>query len=332
MMIPFPRRLTSCLLACACLLAPLSLRAEQLVEGVAAIVDDDVILLSEVENASGMMLARIQQQQGDQPLPPEVVLQVKQDALKQLIDARIMSKFAERVNLEVTPEEIDETVAGIASDEGLTADEIYAAAQREGLTRDDYRRELGNQITQMKVMSGAVRSRIEVDDDDVKQLFKERFRDVKPGVRARVRQIFLPWPGEGEKSFSREEVRALAEQVRRGAIETGDFAELARRFSQAPSAATGGLTTLRQGEVTDDIAVWVFDPPIGSISPVIETSAGCNLFQVLERVDPSQIEFEQVEGMLRAELAERRMEPEFNRWIADQREQYYIEIVAPGLE
>jgi peptidyl-prolyl cis-trans isomerase SurA len=299
------------------------------VEGVVAVVDNDVILLSELDKATNLMLARVQAQQGGQDIPAEIAVQVRNEALQQLIDQRVMRKYAERVKLAVTPEEIDETVQGIASDEGVDPEQIYAAAAREGLGRDDYRRELGNQITQMKVMSGAVRGRIEVEQSEVEALFAQRFRDVKPGVRARVRHIFLPWPGEGA-SINRAQLLDLARQIRGRAIETGDFAGLARQYSAAPSAASGGLTVLRQGEVTADISAAVFDGPVGALTPLIETPAGVNLFEVMERFDPSTVKLEDVEPQLRNELMNSRVEPEFERWINEQRKNYHIEIIEPG--
>jgi peptidyl-prolyl cis-trans isomerase SurA len=299
------------------------------IEGVVAVVDNEVILLSELDKATNLLLARVQAQQAGQDLPPEVVVQLRGEALQQLIDQRVMRKYAERVKLAVTPEEIDETVQGIANDEGVDPEQIYAAAAGEGLGRDDYRRELGNQITQMKVMSGAVRSRIEVTPAEVEAVFAQRFRDVKPGMRARVRHIFLPWPGE-KAPVTRDQIRELARQIRGRVIETGDIASLARQYSAAPSAASGGLTLLRQGEVTSEISTAVFDAPLGSLTPLIETPSGVNLFEVLERFDPSQIQLEQVEPQLRAELLDRKMEPEFERWITEQRKNYHIEIVQPG--
>jgi peptidyl-prolyl cis-trans isomerase SurA len=300
-----------------------------LIEGVVAVVDNEVILLSELDKATNLLLARVQAQQGGQDIPQEVADQIRSDALQQLIDQRVMRKYAERVKLAVTPEEIDETVQGIAGDEGVDPEEIYAAAAREGLAREDYRKELGNQITQMKVMSGAVRSRIEVSQSEVEALYAQRFRDVKPGMRARVRHVFLPWPGE-KATLNRDQVRELARQIRGRAIETGDLGSLARQYSAAPSAPSGGLTVLRQADVTADISAAVFDAPIGSLTPLIETPAGVNVFEILERFDPTAIQLEQVEPQLRAELLDRKMEPEFERWINEQRKNYHIEIVEPG--
>jgi len=65
---------------------------------------------------------------------------------------------------------------------------------------------------------------------------------------------------------------------------------------------------------------------------VIETPVGMNLFQVIERFDPEQIQFEDVEARLRAELQERGVEPEFADWLKTQREEAYIRVVAPDLQ
>src|SRR5262245_27300591 len=104
--------------------------AAQVVDGIAAVVDNDVILLSELDSTATLLIARVQAQKGGE-LSAEAVRQIQQQALQQLIDQRVMRKYAERVKLTVTPEEIDETVQGIASDEGLEVNAVYAAAERE---------------------------------------------------------------------------------------------------------------------------------------------------------------------------------------------------------
>ncbi len=65
---------------------------------------------------------------------------------------------------------------------------------------------------------------------------------------------------------------------------------------------------------------------------LIEIAHGENLFQFLDRFDPSTVSFEQVADKLRGELIERRTMPEFEKWLADVRKNRYVEIVAPELQ
>jgi peptidyl-prolyl cis-trans isomerase SurA len=300
-------------------------RAADLVDGVAAVVDSDVILLSEVDAQARTMLQRVQQRNPNQKVPDEIVQQVQREALRALIDQKVIKKYATRVELAATQEEIDAAIADIASAEKVTADEIYTAAAREGLSKEQYREELAENITRAKVISGSIRPRVRVSTEEIQKVFEDRYRNVKPGLRAQVRQILIPWPGPQDKA-TRDQAREFAAKLRQRAVDNGDFAALARQFSAAPSAAQGGVTTLREGEIPPEIARFVFEPPPGSISPVVENQAGLNFFQVVERFDPSQIELKDVEETLRNELFEQRIQPEFEKWIGEQRGQYYIKV------
>jgi len=315
---------------CAVLTLAASLAHGQLVDGVAAIVDKDVILLSEVEFSAGMMLQQIKAQQNGQPIPPELIMKVYQDALQGLIDNKLIQRFAERAQLRATPEEIDRAVTSIAGEEGVTPEEIYQAAAAQGLSEADYRNELGKQITRMKVISGSVQQRVTVTDEEVKALFDERYGNQDPGMRVRVRHILLLWP-EDLTPEKKERALKIADTIRERAIETGDFATLALQYSKAPSAADGGLTTFREGDVSPEIAEAVFNLPPGEVTQLIETEHGLNMFQIVNRFDPADVAFEDVEPNLYAELVERKTMPEFQDWINDLRKNRYIEIVKPEL-
>ena len=300
----------------------------QLVDGVAAVVDKEVILLSEVEFAANMVLGRLESQQ--QELSPEIVRGIYHDALQSLIDSKLVERYADRANLVASPEEIEMAIEGIAQEEGVDPEAVYLSAEQQGLSRETYRRELGRQITQMKVISGSVQGRIDVTGEEIQALYEERYASQKPGLRVRVRHILLPWPADMDPD-KQQRMHEIATTIRERAIETGDFANLARQYSRAPSAPDGGLTTFREGEVTPEIAAAVFDLPPGEVTSVVETDHGLNIFQILNRFDPSQITLEDVEPNLRAELIDRKTLPEFQKWVEGLRENRYIEIVKPEL-
>lgn len=301
----------------------------QLVDGVAAIVDKDVILLSEVELRARVALEVIERRQGEQP-SQDVVREVYQESLQNLIDAKLIQRYAQRANLAAEEPEIDRAIEGIALEEGVAPDAIYQAALQQGLTRQQYRSELSKQITRMKVISGAVRARVTVNEGEVRALYDERYGSQEPGMRVRARHILLLWP-ENATPEQRENIHEIAEQIREKAIETGDFASLARQYSRAPSAQDGGYTTFREGEVSPAINAAVFGLPPGEITEVIETEHGLNIFQIVNRFDPAEVAYQDVAESLRGELIERKTMPEFREWIDELRENRYIEIVKAEL-
>ena len=302
--------------------------AAEVVDGIAAIVDDKVILLSEVDRAASPVLTRIQAEHGE--LPPELHRQVRAQALQSLINSKLIEDAASRLGLSASEEEVDRAIEAIAREAGVTVEKIYTAVQQQGLTREQYRTQIATEITRMKVIGGAVRSRVDVTEYDVAALFESRYRMGRSGVQARVRHILLPWPPE-ELEQAKDELRKEAEAIREEAAKGRDFGALARAYSKAPSAVDGGLTVFREGEVAPELAPYVFEMELGEISPPIQTRHGLNLIQVIERFDPAEVRLEDMHDKLYAELLEQRTEREMGPWLEELRENRYVEVIAPDL-
>ena len=302
-------------------------RAE-IVDGVAAIVGDDVVLLSEVRDAWQAYIQRIRAK-GD-TITQEEAMQLRSEALKQLIDEKLVMQVAKKQNMSASEEDIDDSVRGIAQDEGVAVEAIYAAAAQQGLDRKAYLEQLGKQITRMKIVQGAVQGKVHVTEEDVKKLYTERYGHAKPGVRIRVLHILIPVPSDATPA-QRQEARELTEQLRQKAKDKGDFGALARKYSGAPTAQQGGLTVFREADAPPEIKAAIANLAPGEISEVLETAHGENLFQYLDKFDPADVPYEQVADKLRAELMEQQTMPAFEKWIADVRKSRYVEVVAPEL-
>ena len=308
------------------LVASAAARAE-IVEGVAVIVGDEVVLLSEVRTAMQSVLSRVPQ---GQTLSADEMAQLRDGAVKSLIDDKLLLQIAKQQGVSASEEEIDTAVNGIAQEENISVDAIYAAAADQGLPRAAYREQMGKQLTRMKMVSGSVQGRVRVSEDDVKKLYEERYGNAKPGERIRVLHILLAVPPDAPPE-AREQMRELALKLRDQAREQGDFGALARKYSAAPTASQGGLTIFREADAPPDIKSAIEGLKPGEITDPIENSYGQNLFQYLDRFDPSTITYEQVAGKLRGELIEQRTMPEFEKWMAEVRKNRYVEVVAPEL-
>jgi peptidyl-prolyl cis-trans isomerase SurA len=314
------------LIACACALAAATARAE-VVDGVAAIVGDEVVLLSEVRQAMQGVLARVPQ---GQQLAPEEMRQIRDSAVQSLIDDKLVLQMAKRQNVTATEEDIDQAIAGIAQDENVSVEQIYGAAAAQGLDRASYRDQLGKQITRMKIVQGSVQGRVRVTDDDVRKLYDERYGNAKPGERIRVLHILISVPQDSKPRCARG-ARAGGEAARRGA-QKGDFGALARKFSAAPTASQGGLTVFRAQDAPAVIKQAIEGLKPGEITDVVSSPHGENVFQYLDRFDPASVPYEQVADRLRAELLEQQTMPEFEKWLVEVRKGRYIEVVAPELK
>ncbi len=313
--------------ACAVFLLASAARTE-MVDGVAAIVGDEVVLLSEVRQAIQTVLSRMPP---GQQISPEEAQQLRQSAVQGLIDDKLVLQIAKKQNVSASEEDIDQAIAGIARDENVSVDAIYGAAQKQGLDRAAYREQLGRQITRMKIVQGSVQGRVRVSDDDVRKLYAERYGSAKPGERIRVLHLLIAVPQDAKPEV-REKAHALAQKLRDEARQSGDFAALVRRYSAAPTAQQGGLTIFREEDAPAAIKDAIAGLSPGEITEVVSSPHGENVFQYLDRFDPASVAYEQVADRLRAELIERQTMPEFEKWLAEARKGRYIEVVAPELK
>lgn len=297
-------------------------------DGIAAVVGDEVILLSEVDQKASRVLRQVAKPGAE--IPPELREEVRRQAVESLISERLILQFAKAQGIQATEAQMDASIRAIADREGITLEELYAALSQQGVPRESYRKQLADQMTRMEIVRQIAFAKVKVTDAEVRERFEQRYGASAPGLHAVVRHILIPWPGP-ESGESRERSQRVAQQIVDALAEGQSFAALAEQLSAAPSAADGGQMTLRQGDASPEIDKWAFSLAEGETSPPFETQHGVNLLQVVKRFDPSSIRFEDVEDDLRGELMEGKADPVIQKWVLELRKERWVDIVAPDL-
>ena len=309
------------LVAVPCLLVARPAAAtETLVEGIAAQVGNDIVLVSEVMEISGPVEERMRAAGA----PPSEIQKVRADALERLIEGKLLTSVVERLELGAEREEIDGAIAAIAEDNGITTDELYRSIQSHGLTVDEYRAKIRGEIERSKVVNAMVRSRVDVSQEDLEKLYRERFGNQPTGgEEVYVRHIVLRGDGPGTASNADACARIAAARAR---IAAGtDFSVVARETTEMNPEREGDLGWIHH----DDLASWMEDAIAqlspGQLTPPVEMSFGCNLLQVVDRRPFKPVTFDEAQAQLRNLLFQEKTEAEYVKWIDVLRKQTHIE-------
>jgi peptidyl-prolyl cis-trans isomerase SurA len=270
-------------------LRPLTAQDRSLVDRVAAVVGDSVIVLSQIEER----LFQLQAQGAQIPeRGSEEWVQLQRDVLDQMIGEQLIVQAAVQDttimvdDLEIedaASEEIAQRLAGFGSqqlfEEGLG---------RQGFTLSGYRDFLRGQIRQQRLYQQYMAKRsvglatVVVEESEIEAFFEEQKELIgdRPPTVVFAQIILVPTPSDSV----RDAALAEANRVRQLALEGEDFAELARTYSQGPSRDAGGdLGWFRRGDMVEEFEDAAFTMPVNEISEPVESSFGFHVIKVTRR-------------------------------------------------
>ncbi len=291
--------------------------AEELVDGIAAQVGDEVVLVSEVLES----IADTEQRMRDAGMPDSEIAKLRADGLERMIEEKIIQNEVERLELYATDAEIDEAIEMIAGDNGLTVAQLENSVRATNLPMEEYRAAIKGKIEHQKVLQMSLMSKVQIDKVEVRQLFDERFSDQpEGGVQVHLRHLLIP-VGEGtDLTSSCAAVTAAAARVTAGE----SFEVVASEVSVISPKQGGDIGWLH----VESLAGWMSNlvSPLepGGISKVSQQPFGCNLLKLVERRAFERITYEQTEESLFLEIQQQKLEVEFLSWMEELRKHTYI--------
>lgn len=319
--------LASLALACAAGLgtaaAPVPASAQQgeLIDGIAAQVGSEIVLLSEVTALS----APIEAEMRKSSLPESEILKMKADVLERLIEARLVERVVKRLDLGATDAEVDAAIRGIAKEAGLSLDQLERSVTAHGLTIEAYRDKIRDEIERTKVINTMVRSKVKIEPDETRALYRQRYSDQpRGGTELHLRQLVVTFGGKNgrDRDTACTMVKRAQELVAGGEM---SFEQAATEVSEANPGRQGDLGWIHEKDLAGWMRPAVESLEPGEVSDLIETRWGCNLLKLVERRSFQPRSYEDVERELASELFRRKMEEEYGKWIEELRSQTYIE-------
>jgi peptidyl-prolyl cis-trans isomerase SurA len=248
---------------------------------IVAVVNEDVILQSELDNA----VHAIQQQYASQPgqLPPMDVLQ--KQVLDRLILMRLQLQKADDQGVHVSDAQVDQAVAQVAQQNKMTSDQLHAEVERSGQDFAAFRQQLADQLTVQQMHQSVVHDSVSVTDSEIDNLLASPSYKAGEVNLAHI-QISIP---SGADAAAIQAASAKAEAAI-DAIKGGmDFHAAAIRYSDASDALDGGdLGWRRMDEIPPAFADTVANMKPGDVSPALRGPTGFHILKLVGQREPSK--------------------------------------------
>lgn len=276
------KKLFACLLAGALLMAPVHAQQVEPIDGIAVVVDEDVILQSELDravaNIRGQYAGRAEQ------LPPPEVLE--RQVAERLVLLKLQVARAKSTGVRVGDQEIDQSIGAIAAQNQISVDQLGAQLARDGTSMAQFRDSIRDELLVQRLRQRLAQTQISVSDAEVDAALSAQ---QGAGSQYHLAHILVALP-EGatpaQIATAQAKIEGIKSLIQRGEM---NFAAAAVRYSDSPNALEGGDLGWRSAdEIPSAFAEMVNRMSPGQVTEPVRGPSGFQLLQLVESRDASQ--------------------------------------------
>ncbi|HEY6610902.1 MAG TPA: peptidylprolyl isomerase [Pseudomonas sp.] len=258
---------------------------------VVAIVDNDVIMQSQLDRRLAEVQQNLAKRSGEQPPREALAPQV----LERLIVENLQLQIGERSGIRIADEELNQALATIAQRNNLTLDQFRAALARDGLSYDEAREQVRRELIISRVRQRRVAERIQVSEQEVQNFLASDLGKLQLSEEFRLANILIPL-SEGASAQAIQDAERQAREIHAQLQRGADFARLAAARSASENALEGGEIGWRKAaQLPPPFDAMIGALGVGEVSEPVRTPAGFIMLKLLEKRGGEQ-------GVLREEV------------------------------
>jgi peptidyl-prolyl cis-trans isomerase SurA len=301
--------------------------AAELVDRIVAVVNDDIVSLFELNQMVRPYAEKIKTLGYSSEEEQKMLFKVRADLLDQLIDQKLADQEIKRYKINVNDEQINASIERIKESSYLTDEQLRKALASEGLTMEEYRERVKEQILRTRLVNREIKSKIVIAKEDIKAYY-DGHKDKYLGERKyHLRSIVMkapPFAEEAEKRAVFKKMESILKKLKAGA----SFKEMADEYSEASAITEGGdLGLFKIDDLAPQLQEALKDLKAGEMTPVIETAQGFQVFYVEEIMETPPKSLEEVSSEIEQTLFDEIVDKKYRSWLENLRKQSHIKII-----
>ena len=249
----------------------------QTIDSIAAIVDDEVIMQSELKERISILKKQSQKMR----LPPDDVL--FQQVLDRLISESIQMQMAERSGMRVSDQQLNQTIENIARQNGMSLKKFKKALEKDGVEYSQAREQIRRERLLSEVQRYRVGDKIQISEQDIDAFLNSARGKTATGEEYKLGHILIQLPTQASRdqiNKAEKKAKTLVKKIRNGA----DFSQTAVANSEGRNALKGGdLGWRKEAELPSLFANVVPDLNKGQVSDPIRSASGFHLIQLTDK-------------------------------------------------
>ncbi len=300
------------------------------IEQIVAKVNADIVTMGDLEEARQMMMMDMMQQcRNDKKCAADLMAKREPDVLRDKIDQTLLVQKAKDMNISVDSQ-VSREVAQMQTKMKISdPEEFRRFIERElGITLEDYREKMRQQMLQQEVIGQEVGSKIVIPRSELEKYYEEHKDDFyRDKESVALQEILVAKRTREGTELSDEDLKAKVDGIHTRAKRGEKFDALATEVSDAVSAQEGGyLGYLAKGELNAEIEKIVFAAEKGFVSDPIRVPNGFIILKVADKVSPGLQPLAVVENEIMGKLWQPRFQPAIRTYLSKLRHEAFLEI------
>ena len=331
------------------LLLPSLSPADTVVEEIIARVNNEIVTRTEYVRSRDQLKQEVQQQ--DPANADRAFAEKQRDVLRDLIDQQLLLQKGKDLGITGDTELIKRLDEMRKEMKLETMEELEKAAEAQGASYEDFKQNLRNQIVTQRVIGQEVGSHLAMNKDDVKKFYDQHKAEMERPEQVRLSEILIapktpakPAPGanteakpeppsEAETEAALAAAQAKAQDVLDQFHKGAKFDDLAKKYSDGPSAKDGGdLSYFKRGTLSKELEDKVFALKAGEVTDVIRTKQGYVILQASEHQMAGIPPMKEVEPRIQDALYMQKLQPALRAFLTTLREEAFIDIKSGYLD
>jgi peptidyl-prolyl cis-trans isomerase SurA len=297
------------------------------VDRIVAVVNNEIITFYDLNRAFRPFEENIKALRYSPEKERQTLFQVRKDLLDQLIDSQLAEQEAQRDRITVSEKEIDSAIERMKEGRSITDEQLREGLASQGLTMEEYRKEMKEQILRTKLVNRQVKSKVVITGEDIKAYFDNHQEKYAGEKKYYLWNIFIKI-SSGSESTEREAALRQMEEIAAKLRQGRSFETLVDELSDSSFMARGtDLGLFRLEELSEQLQKVVKKMKAGEFSEVMDTDFGYQIIYVQKIQETPAKSLAEVESEIHQALYSEYVDNKYQEWLDELRTRSHIRII-----
>ncbi len=299
----------------------------ELIDRIVAVVNSDIITLYDLNRAFKPYEENIKALQYAPEKERQTLFQVRKDLLDQLIDGKLADQETERAQITVSESDIDKTIERMKEARSFTDEQLREGLARQGMTMEEYRKELKEQVLRSRLVNREVKSKIVITSEDIEAYYDSHQDEYAGEKKYHLYNIFVriaPGADTSDREDALRQIKNAAARLNQGL----SFEDLVDQLKDSSSRVQGtDLGLYRLEELSEQMQRAIAKLKTGEISEVLDTEFGPQIIYVQNIQETPTKSLDEIRSEIGEILYNESVDNRYQDWLDELRKQSLIRII-----